>query len=50
MGRIIIAVVVGFAVEIGGWDTTPAWYHIAFLILLIPSVGVGARLGAPKQD
>ncbi len=48
----ILAVVlfaVGLAVEIGGWDTTAAWYHLVFLILLIPSVIVGVRLGAPKQ-
>jgi len=48
----ILAVVlfaVGAAVEIAGWATTPAWYHIVFLVLLIPSVVVGARLGAPKH-
>jgi hypothetical protein len=48
----ILAVVlfaVGVAVEIAGWATTPVWYHIVFLVLLIPSVVVGARLGAPKQ-
>jgi len=50
-GWILAAVLfaVGLAIEIGGWDTTPAWYHIVFLLLLIPSVVVGARLGAPKQ-
>jgi hypothetical protein len=41
--------IVGLAVELGQWDTMAAWYHIVFLILLIPSVMAGARLAARQS-
>jgi hypothetical protein len=44
----VVLLIVGIGVEISGWHTTPAWYHIVFLVLLAPCVIGGARLGAPK--
>ena len=44
----IILLAVGLGVEISGWDTTPAWYHIVFLVLIVPSVLLGARLARRK--
>jgi hypothetical protein len=42
----IVLFVVGLVVEITGWGRTPVWYHIVFLILLIPGVMIGAKIGA----
>jgi hypothetical protein len=43
-----VLLIVGIGVEVGGWDTTPVWYHIVFLVLLVPSVLTGARIGRPR--
>jgi hypothetical protein len=48
----LILLAVGIAVEVGMWELLPAWYHIVFLILLVPCTLLGARLrrrgrGAP---
>ena len=40
----VILLAVGLAVEIAGWHLTPVWYHIAFLILLVPATIAGAKL------
>lgn len=44
----IVLFVVGIVVEIARWGRTPVWYHIVFLILLIPGVMIGAKIGAGK--
>jgi len=33
----------GIGVQVGAWDRMPVWYHLTFLILLIPVCLVGAR-------
>lgn len=30
------------------WDKFPAWYHLTFLLSLVPLVVVGARVGAAR--
>ena len=35
---------VGIAVEASVWSLLPAWYHIIFLVLLIPVTMAGGRL------
>lgn len=39
-----ILLAVGLTVEITGWSLAPAWYHIVFLVLLVPVTLAGARL------
>lgn len=34
----------GIGVEIGSWGLLPAWYHLVFLVMLMPMVCLGARL------
>jgi len=42
LGLILLAV--GTYVQIQFWQYHPAWYHLAFLALLLPGVVVGAAL------
>lgn len=39
-----VLLLVGVAVEVSGWDLTPAWYHLVFLALLVPATIMGGRL------
>jgi hypothetical protein len=39
-----LLLLVGVVVELGGWGMTPAWYHVVFLVLLVPATLAGARL------
>jgi hypothetical protein len=32
------------------WSKFPAWYHLLFLLTIIPFVMAGARIGAPKAS
>lgn len=45
----IILLLFGAAVEIFAWKLAPAWYHIIFLILLIPMTIAGGRLRKTSQ-
>jgi len=40
----VILLLVGGAVEFGTWNLAPAWYHITFLLFLIPMTVLGGRL------
>jgi hypothetical protein len=40
-----IQLLLGLAIEVGGWHLAPAWYHIAFLVLLAPAILWGGRMG-----
>jgi hypothetical protein len=40
----ILLFAVGLMVEILVWQYLPIWYHIAFLLILIPSSLIGGRL------
>jgi hypothetical protein len=40
----LVLLAVGLVVEIGIWQMLPAWYHIVFLVLLVPATLVGAHL------
>lgn len=39
---------IGLAVELSGWSLAPAWYHVAFLVLLVPTILMGGQLGRPR--
>jgi len=40
----IVLVLVGILVEIMAWNYLPVWYHLAFLVLLIPATIAGGKL------
>jgi hypothetical protein len=40
----VILVAVGVAVEYMFWNLAPAWYHILFVLLLLPMTMLGGRL------
>lgn len=47
MGRLILGVlllVVGIAVQASYWDALPAWWHLTFLLAILPFALLGARL------
>ena len=35
----------GFYFEMSSWNLTPVWYHVAFLVMLIPAAFAGGCLG-----
>lgn len=47
VGVILIAMFV--PVHVGLWDTFPIWYHLAFLIPLLPLALLGAKLAASRR-
>ncbi len=40
----ILLLLFGAAVEIAAWNYLPIWYHVVFLVLLIPVTVVGGKL------
>lgn len=44
----IILLAVGIVVQIQYWTAVPLWYHLAFLVLLIPVTVGGAALRGAK--
>lgn len=40
----ILLLFVGIGVEASAWELTPAWYHIVFLLLLVPATLFGGAL------
>jgi heme/copper-type cytochrome/quinol oxidase subunit 3 len=46
----LILLAVGIAVQASAWTTMPLWYHLPFLILLVPVCLAGGGLaGAPGR-
>jgi sugar phosphate permease len=41
-----VLLAVGIVVEVSAWELVPAWYHVVFLLLLVPCTLFGARLRA----
>jgi hypothetical protein len=41
-----ILLAVGIGVQVSAWDAMPLWYHLPFLILLVPVCLVGGGLAA----
>ena len=39
-----VLLLVGLLVQIGSWSILPIWYHLTFLILLIPMTILGGKL------
>ena len=40
----LVQLAMGVAATINFWDTAPAWYHLTFLVLLVPANVLGGRL------
>lgn len=46
LGVVLLAAFV--PIHIGVWDRFPVWYHLTFLLTLVPLCVVGGRLGFPR--
>jgi hypothetical protein len=44
----VILVLVGIGVEYGTWNLAPAWYHILFVLFLLPMTVLGGKLRRPN--
>ena len=44
----ILLLVFGIAVQVISWAVAPVWYHVLFLLLLIPMTILGGRLRRPS--
>jgi hypothetical protein len=42
VGAILLAI--GIFVQMQYWDVMPLWYHLSFLVLLLPMVVVGGKI------
>lgn len=43
-GLAIVNLVTGTLVQSSAWNTAPPWYHIIFLIMVVPATLIGGRL------
>jgi hypothetical protein len=44
-----LQLLLGIMIEASAWSLTPAWYHIIFLLLLVPATLYGGRLVQTKD-
>ena len=44
----VILIAVGIAVEYMFWNLAPAWYHVLFVLFLLPMAMLGGRLRRPN--
>ncbi|CAN5398777.1 hypothetical protein BH10ACI3_BH10ACI3_23830 [soil metagenome] len=44
----VILVLVGLAVEYMMWNVAPVWYHVLFVLFLVPMTILGGRLRRPS--
>jgi hypothetical protein len=40
----VVFLIVGLLVQISAWSVLPVWYHLTFLVLLIPMTMLGGKL------
>ena len=40
----VLLLLTGIGVQAGAWELMPVWYHLSFLVLLVPVTLVGAKL------
>ncbi len=45
----ILLLVTGIAVQSGVWDRMPLWYHLVFLVAIVPLCLVGGRLAGKAR-
>jgi len=46
----IVNLVTGIAVQVMAWDLLPAWWHIAFLVFIVPATMYGGGLFKPSAS
>jgi hypothetical protein len=46
----VLVLVAFLPVHYNLWDKFPIWYHLVFLLTIVPLVLVGARIGAPRTQ
>lgn len=44
IGAGLILLAVGIAVQVGFWDQLPLWWHLCFLVAIVPMAVLGSRL------
>lgn len=44
-----LLLLVGIAVQASVWSLMPAWYHAAFLVLIVPTTIVGGRISGVRR-
>lgn len=42
----VVLLLVGLGVQIAAWNLMPVWYHLTFLVLLIPMTLAGGKITA----
>ena len=42
----LLLLATGIGVQLGVWSLMPVWYHLAFLVLIVPVTIASGRLGA----
>lgn len=45
----VLLLLTGIGVQAGVWDRMPLWYHLSFLILLVPVTLLGSRLALVRR-
>jgi hypothetical protein len=45
----VLQLVLGIGFEASAWSLTPVWYHVVFLLLIMPATVYGGRLRARRQ-
>ena len=45
----VLLLVVGIGVQMQYWDVMPLWYHLLFLVALVPAVLLGYRLATNRR-
>jgi len=45
----VLLVMTGIGVQASVWNLMPVWYHLAFLVLIVPVCMLGARLGSAAK-
>lgn len=45
----VALLIVGFFFQFGAWNILPIWYHITFLILLLPATMFGGKLRSFRE-
>jgi len=44
----IVNLVAGIIAEVSYWELLPVWYHLIFLLLVVPATIVGGRVGSRR--
>jgi hypothetical protein len=47
-GLAILQLLLGVGIEASAWSLTPVWYHVVFLLLLVPATLYGGRLAVRR--